>query len=116
MSTKGVPKLRSFERRTLIGACAIFLSGVVVGGIACYRQEVHSASDTAQSFLGIGFCLAVVAFMGFIVFRTVFSVPRCPHCREKMRETGQQTVNGGKWRRFRCDLCGEEWRVSGLSS
>lgn len=92
---------------------------------AFYRQEVFAAEDELQSALSWIFMIGVGAFMITILIKALITIPKCPKCREKMRQLAtidivEKTVlnlkSSTRWRIVECPQCNLRYRIPRLSN
>lgn len=118
------PELKGFHKKNFLHVSYVALFTFFVGGLGFYRQEKYAANDDIQTALIVLFFVGLLSFMGTVVYKSLVSVPACPQCKCKMKETKTVTIVGepvfgvksrSEWRIVECRDCEEKCRIPGLS-
>jgi len=101
------PKIQHFNNLTMWVMCIAFFGMIGTGVLGYQSQSPIFMLLTVSLFLFCG---------GWMIYRAVVAVPRCPTCKLQMRHIEDIEENLSEWRIYQCDKCRSHFRIPGLSN
>jgi uncharacterized protein YbaR (Trm112 family) len=109
-------KIKSFHKKTIVTFAILAVVCFAAGGGAMYMEQNDAGESIIYNILTAIAVGSIIVGIIWLVYRSLFAVPKCPQCNRALKHTRTVEVDKQTWRIVYCENCKKEYRIPGLST